>query len=295
VAAAERDVVDGSSGATVVRAKQRDVHDSRADRQVLSRAAAVGAHRRPFASISGTPATAAKHLSNASIGLDRAGAAGNSRRSHANSKYVTAGSAPLIASATAIGAGEQFEQLDAGNGNTALRATANGQIGRQRRGGFSLIANRTAIGPWETCTLIRNPDRSVSLRALVNNTYIAAENAGAAPLIAIAPRSGRGKNSTPSPIDQTRTEGVVMIRLIRLIRLAVCGTVLAAVMTAPALATAATPWTGTRAAAQLSSGVTFNQQTLRQIVHTSIGGSVARVQLSNVFGTQAQAIRSPSP
>ena len=45
-------------------------------------------------------------------------------------------------------------------------------------------------------------------------------------------------------------------------------------------------WTGTWAVAPQSSNATFNQQTLRQIVHTSIGGTIARIHLSNVFGSQ---------
>ena len=44
-------------------------------------------------------------------------------------------------------------------------------------------------------------------------------------------------------------------------------------------------WTGTWATATESGGDTFNQQTIRQIVHTSIGGAAARVDLSNTFGT----------
>ena len=36
--------------------------------------------------------------------------------------------------------------------------------------------------------------------------------------------------------------------------------------------------------------VTFSGQTLRQIVHTSIGGAEVRVLLSNVFGTTALVI-----
>ncbi|HEY2672088.1 MAG TPA: GDSL-type esterase/lipase family protein [Rugosimonospora sp.] len=55
-------------------------------------------------------------------------------------------------------------------------------------------------------------------------------------------------------------------------------------------ATAAGPWTGTWAASPQSGGPAFNQQTVRQIVHTSIGGSAARIQLSNVFGTQSVTI-----
>jgi lysophospholipase L1-like esterase len=50
-------------------------------------------------------------------------------------------------------------------------------------------------------------------------------------------------------------------------------------------------WTGTWAVSPQSSGTTFNGQTLRQIVHTSISGSAARLQLSNVFGNQAVQIR----
>ena len=40
-------------------------------------------------------------------------------------------------------------------------------------------------------------------------------------------------------------------------------------------APAATAWTGTWAVSPQSSGTTFAQQTLRQIVHTSISGSAA--------------------
>lgn len=51
-----------------------------------------------------------------------------------------------------------------------------------------------------------------------------------------------------------------------------------------AAAPAAPAWTGTWAVAPQSSGTTFADQTLRQIVHTSIGGTAARIRLSNVFG-----------
>src|SRR5262245_1296779 len=51
-------------------------------------------------------------------------------------------------------------------------------------------------------------------------------------------------------------------------------------------ATAAPAWTGTWATAAQRGSATFNSQTLRQIVHTSIGGTAARVRLSNVYGTQ---------
>jgi hypothetical protein len=47
-----------------------------------------------------------------------------------------------------------------------------------------LIANRTAVGSWETFQLVHNPDGSVSLKALANGKYVCADNAGANPLIA---------------------------------------------------------------------------------------------------------------
>jgi lysophospholipase L1-like esterase len=49
---------------------------------------------------------------------------------------------------------------------------------------------------------------------------------------------------------------------------------------------ASSVWTGTWGTAPQSCGDSFNQQTLRQVVRTSISGSSARVRLSNVFGTQ---------
>jgi lysophospholipase L1-like esterase len=60
-------------------------------------------------------------------------------------------------------------------------------------------------------------------------------------------------------------------------------------------ARAAIPWTGTWSVApqQTSIGSSFNnlnQQTLRQILHTSIGGSAVRVQISNTFGQQALVV-----
>ena len=111
-----------------------------------------------------------------------------SLRARANNLYVTAdnaGASPLIANRTAIGAWEQFDQLDAGGGNIALRAHANSQIVCADNAGASpLIANRTAVGGWETFQLIHNADGTVCLRSLANNLYVTADNAGASPLIA---------------------------------------------------------------------------------------------------------------
>jgi hypothetical protein len=111
-----------------------------------------------------------------------------SLRAMANNMIVTAenaGASPLIANRTAIGAWEEFDLLDAGNGNVALRAHANNMIVTAENAGASaLIANRTAIGLWETFQLIHNSNGTVSLRAMANNMIVTAENAGASPLIA---------------------------------------------------------------------------------------------------------------
>jgi len=108
-----------------------------------------------------------------------------SLRARANGRYVTAGAAALIANATAAGTAQLFDVVDAGGGNVALKARANGSyVCAENAGAAALIANRAAIGGWETFQLIRNSDGSVSLKALANGNYVCAENAGAAALIA---------------------------------------------------------------------------------------------------------------
>ncbi|AEU38094.1 GDSL-type esterase/lipase family protein [Granulicella mallensis] len=67
-------------------------------------------------------------------------------------------------------------------------------------------------------------------------------------------------------------------------------------MISAAHAQSSVPWTGTWAVAPQQSTIdaSFNglaQQTLRQILHTSIGGSAARVQISNTFGQQPLTVR----
>ncbi|MEV4620556.1 GH25 family lysozyme [Asanoa sp. NPDC049573] len=105
-----------------------------------------------------------------------------------NNRYVTAanaGAAPLIANRTAIGAWEQFDQIDAGGGFVALRARVNGRyVTAEHAGAAALIANRTAVGPWEKFAVVTNADGTISLRANANNKFVTAERAGAAALIA---------------------------------------------------------------------------------------------------------------
>lgn len=77
------------------------------------------------------------------------------------------------------------DEIDEGNGAIALRAHANGLLVTADNAGASpLIANRTAVGGWETFDLVHNPDGSFSLRSHANNDYVTAENAGAASLVA---------------------------------------------------------------------------------------------------------------
>ena len=87
----------------------------------------------------------------------------------------------LIANTATIGAAQQFDIVDLGGGNIALRARVNNMyVCAENAGANPLIANRAAVGPWETFTRVNNSDGSVSLRATVNNMYVVAENAGAA-------------------------------------------------------------------------------------------------------------------
>ncbi|WP_424530142.1 glycosyl hydrolase family 95 catalytic domain-containing protein [Sphaerisporangium viridialbum] len=109
-----------------------------------------------------------------------------SLRSKANNLYVTApNGSPLIASKSSVGTGEQFERVDLGNGNIALKARSNSQfVSAENAGADALIANRPSAGSWETFQLINNPDGTVSLKAQVNGKYVCADGGGSQPLIA---------------------------------------------------------------------------------------------------------------
>jgi type 1 glutamine amidotransferase len=107
-------------------------------------------------------------------------------RARVNNRYVAAensGAAALIANRTAIGLWEQFDVVDLGGGNVALKARVNGQYVSANNGN-TLIANRTTVGTWETFARVTNSDGSVSLRVQANGMYVCAENAGANPLVA---------------------------------------------------------------------------------------------------------------
>lgn len=76
-------------------------------------------------------------------------------------------------------------------------------------------------------------------------------------------------------------------RLRRLVAPAFCA-LLSCVEASPALAQTGAPlWTGTWSAAPaITSDPGFDNQTIRQIVHTSIGGTAVRLRFSNLFGSQ---------
>jgi hypothetical protein len=70
-------------------------------------------------------------------------------------------------------------------GVISLRAHANNlYVTADNAGAAALIANRTAIGTWETFDTVDAGGGNIALRAHANNLYVTAENAGAQPLIA---------------------------------------------------------------------------------------------------------------
>ena len=92
-----------------------------------------------------------------------------------------------------------FEELDRPFPYEAFyfRAHANRDIVTADNAGASpLIANRTAIGGWETFDLIHNSDGSISLRAHANGDIVTAGNAGASPLIASQTAIGQREEFT---------------------------------------------------------------------------------------------------
>jgi hypothetical protein len=178
-------VVDGLTRATVVSPTSAGTFTipAQVGKSYLVERTAVPTNSQAFAPVSGAQATVARRYDRATIGLPKAGAA--SLRARANGQYVSAGSGSLIANKASVGVGEQFDLVDLGGGNVALRAKINGNyVAAENAGAEPLIANRTAVGPWETFVLVRNGDGTVSLRAQVNGKYVCADNGGSAPLIA---------------------------------------------------------------------------------------------------------------
>ena len=77
-------------------------------------------------------------------------------RSDANNDYVTAGTSSLTASSTTVGAAQEFTLIQNSDGSISLKSSVNGDyVTAADAGAQPLIANRTAIGPWEEFDLIQ--------------------------------------------------------------------------------------------------------------------------------------------
>ena len=77
-----------------------------------------------------------------------------------------------------------FDQIHIDNKRSDTAHSDNDWVTAESNGAAPLIANRGGPGPWETFSLLHNPDGSVSLRAYNNQHLVTAENAGASSLIA---------------------------------------------------------------------------------------------------------------
>ncbi|MHA6763862.1 fascin domain-containing protein [Streptacidiphilus sp. PAMC 29251] len=143
-------VVDGSTGATVLASQSNASFTIAAQtgKSYLVEQTSAPTTALPFAGIGGSPASAARHLGSVSIGLDGTattpGGSVISLKAHANGKYVTADNA----------------------------------------GAAPLIANRTAIGSWESFDEIDLGGGNIALKSHANGQYVCADSAGASPLIA---------------------------------------------------------------------------------------------------------------
>lgn len=68
---------------------------------------------------------------------------------------------------------------------TALRSAANQKlVCAENAGAKELIANRAAVGPWETFEVMIVGSDRIALRSVANNRYVRAEDGGKRPLIA---------------------------------------------------------------------------------------------------------------
>ncbi|WP_242468535.1 lectin [Burkholderia plantarii] len=93
----------------------------------------------------------------------------------------------------------------------SLRSRTNSlYVTAENAGSQPLIANRTAIGPWEQFDLVDAGGGAVALRSHANGLYVTAENAGAAALI--ANRTAVGPWETFDLIVQPFTGAAVALR-----------------------------------------------------------------------------------
>ncbi|GHJ57182.1 hypothetical protein Nm8I071_64890 [Nonomuraea sp. TT08I-71] len=108
-------------------------------------------------------------------------------KARVNGRYVTAetaGTKPLIARGTSVGAWEKYDVVDAGSGLVGLRARINNKfVTAESAGAKPLIARAAAIGAWEKFQIVDNTDGTISLKAAINGRYVTAPST-TSPLIA---------------------------------------------------------------------------------------------------------------
>jgi hypothetical protein len=238
-------VVNGSTGAVVLAgttAATLSVPVTAGQTYLVQRTSAPTT-ALPFAQVTGTKATVAKHLGSVKIGLDGTGYTVSGPTFYPDANYggtgvklgvgsytidamVAAGIPNDAISSIRVPAGftvvaygdgdytgsswtftsDQANLANTGNDNTissfkitgsstgggtttpgviSLKAHANSQyVCAENAGAAALIANRTAIGSWESFDLSNNSDGSISLKAHANSLYVTAPNSGTSSLIA---------------------------------------------------------------------------------------------------------------
>ncbi|WP_319463516.1 S8 family serine peptidase [Micromonospora sp. RTP1Z1] len=141
------------------------------------------------------------------VGAAQAARSSYGLKARINGKFVTAESAgtkPLIARGSALGAWEKYDVVDAGSGLVGLRAKVNGKyVTAESAGAKPLIARSAAIGIWEKFQIINNTDGTVSLKANINGRYVSADGKGTLPLIARATAIGAWEKfdfDAPAPV-----------------------------------------------------------------------------------------------
>jgi fibronectin type 3 domain-containing protein len=85
--------------------------------------------------------------------------------------------------------------VDAGGGNIGFLALVNSNyVTAENNGASPLIANRTAVGSWETFTEFDAGGGNIGLRAMNDGKYVTAPNGGASPLIAQSTNIGAAES-----------------------------------------------------------------------------------------------------
>ena len=116
---------------------------------------------------------------------------------------------PVFGSAIGPGHAIPLPSGDPGNGSRLLvpgdkvsfQALANGEyVCADNEGTSPLIANRTAVGQWETFTVVDAGNGNIGLQSMANGEYVCADNAGSSPLI--ANRTAVGPWETFTEVDE---------------------------------------------------------------------------------------------